>query len=115
MSTVSLTDRSLTDYVSIVGEKPVEEAKILAKKMKGQSVVHVNSTAHGGGVAEILHSLVPLMRDVGLKASWEVIEGSQDFFTTTKKFHNALQGKEMQLTDGMKRPYLENAEKTLNY
>ena len=111
MSTVSLTDRSLTDYVSIVGEKPVENAKILAKKIEGQSAVHVNSTAHGGGVAEILHRLVPLMQDIGLKASWKVIEGSQDFFTTTKKFHNALQGKEMQLTDEMKRTYLENAEK----
>ena len=111
MSTVSLTDRSLTDYVSIVGEKPVEDAKILAKKIEGQSAVHVNSTAHGGGVAEILHRLVPLMQDIGLKASWKVIEGSQDFFTTTKKFHNALQGKEMQLTDEMKRTYLENAEK----
>jgi trehalose synthase len=111
MSTVSLTGRSLTDYVSIVGEKPVEEAKILAEKMKGQSVVHVNSTAHGGGVSEILYNLVPLMRDVGLKASWKVIEGSKDFFKTTKKFHNALQGEEMQLTDEMKRTYLENTEK----
>jgi trehalose synthase len=111
MCTVSLTERSLTDYVSIVGEKPVEEAQILAEKIKGQSVVHVNSTSHGGGVAEILYRLVPLMQDVGLRASWKIIEGFQDFFTITKEFHNALQGKETQLTDEMKRIYLENAER----
>jgi len=111
MNVVSLTDRSLTSYIPIVGEKIVEEVTVLGEKLEGKSVVHVNSTSYGGGVAEILHTLVPLMRDVGLDASWKVIEGTPDFFKTTKSFHNALQGKKIQLTNEMKRIYLENTEK----
>ncbi|MFP3985861.1 MAG: glycosyltransferase [Candidatus Bathyarchaeia archaeon] len=110
MSTTCLTKRALTDYVSMVGEKIVEEAKILGAKLASKSVVHVNSTSYGGGVAEILHKLVPLMQNVGLTAFWKVIEGSPDFFKTTKKFHNALQGEKMKLTNEMKKTYLKNAE-----
>ncbi len=111
MSVTSSSSQALTDYIPIVGEEAVEEAKRLAEKLEGKSVVHVNSTAYGGGVAEILQKLVPLMQNVGLEASWKVIEGSPEFFKTTKNIHNALQGQKMRLTDEMKRTYLENAGK----
>jgi trehalose synthase len=64
-------------------------------------VVHVNSTREGGGVAEILNWLAPMMNELGLKASWEVIEGNQAYFNTTKSFHNGLQGKPTILTKSM--------------
>ncbi len=82
----------LDDYVDIVGREGIDSVRVLAEKLKGRSVTHVNSTAFGGGVAEILHSTVPLLKDVGLDAHWEVIKGSFDFFNVTKKIHNALQG-----------------------
>ena len=85
--------------------------------MKGKSVTHVNSTAFGGGVAEILNSIVPLMRDAGLDVHWEVIKGSFDFFTVTKKIHNALQGMNTALTKEEEHIYLEynkmNSEQTI--
>ncbi|MGC8584292.1 MAG: glycosyltransferase [Thermoproteus sp.] len=78
-------------YVEFVGEHEIDAIFKYAEKLKDLSILHVNSTAAGGGVAEILHRLVPLMRELGLNAEWKVIRGSQDFFTVTKSFHNALQ------------------------
>jgi trehalose synthase len=83
---------TLADYSHIVGASEVEEIHALAEKLAGKSVKMVNSTAVGGGVAEILHCLVPLMREVGLKCEWSVLTGGADFFEVTKAFHNALHG-----------------------
>ncbi len=110
MSTVALRKLSLNDYSEIVGEDEINEARALAEKLAGKSVAHVNSTSFGGGVSEILRRLVPLMKDVGLNAEWKVIKGDKEFFDVTKTFHNALQGKEIQLTDGMKKVYLQQNE-----
>jgi len=110
MSSVSVSKLALKDYKATVGEEKIEETRALAEKLAGQSVVHVSSTAFGGGVAEILHRLVPLMNNVGLNAEWQVIKGSSDFFNVTKAFHNALQGKETRLTEEMKKVYLQNNE-----
>ena len=82
----------LAHYKEVVGEESISQIHRLAESLQGKSVIHVNSTRTGGGVAEILDWLTVLMNDVGLKASWEVIEGSEPFFTATKKIHNALQG-----------------------
>lgn len=109
MSTVALSELALEDYAPVAGAPVIAEATRLGETLAGESVVHVNSTASGGGVAEILHRLVPLMRDVGLDASWQVIEGDTEFFTTTKRFHNALQGESIELTEDMKHTYLETA------
>ena len=88
----------LDDYVGIVGEEEVNSVKALAEKLKGKSVTHVNSTSFGGGVAEMLQNLVPIMNNVGLDVHWEVIKGSLEFFNVTKKIHNALQGMNAELT-----------------
>ena len=76
----------------MVSATVIRQLRQLANRLDGKKVVHVNSTREGGGVAEILDWMVPLMRDVGLDASWEVITGNGDFFPVTKKFHNGLQG-----------------------
>ena len=102
---VELRERSLDAYRPIVGDEKVEEIKRLADRLKGGRVLHVNATAYGGGVAEILYTLVALMRDVGLDAEWQVIKGETEFFNVTKAFHNALQGMDVALTEEMKEIY----------
>jgi trehalose synthase len=97
----------LKDYAGIVAESQIETVKELGEQLKGKSVTQVNSTAFGGGVAEILHSLVPLMRDAGLDVHWEVIKGDFEFFNITKKIHNALQGANIQLSKEEEHKYLE--------
>ena len=106
MSTVTLRKLSLKDYTEIVGENEISEIRTLAEKLAGKSVVHVNSTSFGGGVSEILRRLVPLMKDIGMNAEWKVIKGDKEFFNVTKTFHNALQGKEIELTENMEKVYL---------
>ena len=97
----------LKDYEGIIKEGQIELLQCLGEKLKGKSVTHVNSTSFGGGVVEILQSLVPLMRDVGLDTHWEVIKGDFDFFSVTKKIHNALQGMNTPLTKEDEHLYLE--------
>ncbi|MDH5438582.1 MAG: glycosyltransferase [Candidatus Bathyarchaeota archaeon] len=110
MNTVPVCKLSLSNYAEIVGEGEINEIRRLAEKLASKSVVHVNSTSFGGGVSEILHRLIPLMKDVGVNAEWKVIKGDKEFFNVTKIFHNALQGKEMELTEEMKKVYLQQNE-----
>ncbi len=96
---VALAAKSLADYTHIVGRALVEEIRELAEPLKGRRVVHLSATAFGGGVSEILYTLVPLMRDVGLEVEWQVIYGREEFFNATKIMHNALQGNPQDLTE----------------
>lgn len=89
---VAVAHKSLADYTHLVGRDLVDEVRELAEPLRGKRIVHLNATAFGGGVAEILHTLVPLMRDVGLDCEWHVIYGQDEFFNATKLMHNALQG-----------------------
>jgi len=107
MVAVHVSNTSLEAYESIIGEAIVEEIKVTAERLSGKSVCHVNSTSFGGGVAEILHRLVPLMQDVRLNTEWKVIEGSHEFFDITKTIHNGLQGMNIPFTEQMKRTYLQ--------
>jgi len=99
--------RTLDDYRPIVGDAILSEIFATARGLEGRRVVHINSTYQGGGVAEILGSLVMLMQDTGVETDWRILPGSPDFFATTKKFHNALQGGALRLTEMKKRLYLE--------
>ncbi|MEW6557349.1 MAG: glycosyltransferase [Elusimicrobiota bacterium] len=82
----------INDYVPIVGEDTIEELKILSKRLKGKIIQHINSTSVGGGVAEILNRMVPLMNELGVDTRWDLLKGGEKFFNITKKFHNALHG-----------------------
>ena len=96
---VAVGHKSLADYTHIAGRDLIAEVRELAEPLKGHRVVHVSATAFGGGVSEILYTLVPLMRDVGLDCEWQVIYGREEFFNATKLLHNALQGNPQDLTE----------------
>ena len=96
---VSVATKPLSDYTHICGKELIEEIRQLAEPLKGMRVVHVSATAFGGGVSEILYTLVPLMRDVGLECEWQVIYGREEFFNATKLLHNALQGAKTDLNE----------------
>ena len=83
---------TLSAYEGIVGSAVIRQLRQLGEKLAGARIVHVNSTREGGGVAEILEWMTPLMAEMGLKATWEVIHGSGRFFEITKAIHNGLQG-----------------------
>jgi trehalose synthase len=95
---VALGSKSLADYTHLAGRGVVQEIRALAEGLNGKRILHVSATAFGGGVSEILYSLVPLMRDVGLDVSWQVIMGREEFFNATKLLHNSLQGDPKSLT-----------------
>src|SRR4030067_1145809 len=97
----------LGDFSQVVGQQEIDSIRTLAEGLRGMSITEVNSTSYGGGVAEILRSMVPLIRDAGLDVRWGVIEGSFEFFSVTKKIHNALQGMNVELTDDERRNYIE--------
>jgi len=82
----------IEDYVPIVGQPTIDELFQLAEHVKGKHVQNINSTAVGGGVAEILSRMIPLLNQLGVVARWDVIKGNEKFYVTTKKFHNGLHG-----------------------
>src|SRR4029077_12239974 len=96
---VALGTKSLADYTHLAGRGRVDEIRELAESLQGKRVLHVSATAFGGGVSEILYTLVPLMRDVGVDAHWHVIFGKEEFYNATKLLHNSLQGAEETLSD----------------
>jgi trehalose synthase len=98
LQTVSVGHKFISDYASIVGRPLVDEIRERAEALKGKRILHVSATAFGGGVSEILYTLVPLMVDVGLEAEWQVIYGREEFFNATKVMHNALQGNPQDLS-----------------
>jgi trehalose synthase len=105
----------LEDYREIVGLKVIGEIHKKASKLYGKHILHINSTYQGGGVAEILNSFIPLMNDIGIDTGWRILPGNPDFFTVTKKFHNALQGESIHFTDMKKQLYREANEDFSTY
>ncbi|MDN5327002.1 MAG: trehalose synthase [Moorella sp. (in: firmicutes)] len=105
---------SLKDYEGVAGSALLDEIRSLGEGLQGYNVRHINSTIIGGGVAEILSSLVPLMEDVGLTVNWEVLAGTTEFFHTTKLFHNAMHGQPVNITGEMLENYLAIAQKNQN-
>ncbi len=93
MSEVAIASRiPLDDYAALLGEGEIDELRVLAKPLRGRSIEMINSTAVGGGVAEILNRLLPLAEELELKMRWDVMTGGDDFYGVTKSFHNALHG-----------------------
>jgi len=97
---------TLLDYKEVVGPAIIEELTILASHVGNRSIKMVNSTAVGGGVAEMLRRIVPLLNELGIQVQWEVIKGDERFFEITKAFHNALQGKEEHFDEDTLKVYL---------
>jgi trehalose synthase len=107
LTPVAVIPKHLESYRSSVREGAIEAIQQDAASLVGARVLHVNATAYGGGVAEILASLVPLMRDIGIQADWKVISGTDDFFKVTKAMHNALQGKPYDWTPEARHIWIE--------
>ncbi len=97
----------LEDYREVAPAGAVDFLYRLSERVKGMSMLNVNSTKYGGGVAEILHRLIPMLNEVGVQARWEVILGADEFYACTKAFHNALQGTEQVITQRMLDAYVE--------
>jgi trehalose synthase len=100
----------LENFRHIVPDGTLAEIYARARRLYGKHIVHLNATYQGGGVAEILYSLVMLMNDVGIDAGWRILHGSQEFFEITKSFHNALQGARLHLCEHKKRLYVQTNE-----
>jgi len=83
----------VNEYSAIVGQPVIDDLGLLSQKLHGKVIQNINSTPVGGGVAEILTRMIPLLKELGVDARWDVIKGGQQFFEVTKKFHNALHGK----------------------
>lgn len=103
----------IADYEPIVGRSTIEELRLLGSRLSGKVVQNINSTLTGGGVAEILSRMVPLLTDLGVDARWNVIKGNSDFFQVTKKFHNALHGREEDVSDRDFSIFLETSQKNI--
>lgn len=97
----------IDDYAPIVGQWTIDELRMLAGHLQGVSIQHINSTAVGGGVAEILTRMVPLLKELNVDARWDVIKGDEKFFVTTKKMHNALHGVPVEISDAELAAFLE--------
>lgn len=100
----------LEDYHEIVGDELICTIHKKARNLYGKHILHINSTYQGGGVAEILGSFVPLMNDIGIDTGWRILHGNPDFFSITKKFHNALQGAKINLSKMKKDLYIQANE-----
>ncbi len=82
----------LAQYEEVVGRQEIDRLRRLGARLSGKRIIHINSTKLGGGVAEILEWMIPLMQELGIDAQWEVIQGNADFYRVTKSFHNGMQG-----------------------
>lgn len=97
MQLVTVEKKSINDYLEFIDQKAEIELRYLIEKLKNKRIAMINATSYGGGVAEKLHSVVPLMKDMGLNVDWWTILGHEEFYKITKSFHNRLQGQEGEL------------------
>lgn len=104
---------SLQDYERVAGSDVIDELRVVAARVRHKRLQNINSTAVGGGVAEILSRMLPMLHELGVNATWDVIKGNEAFFNVTKAFHNALHGKEEAITGAMLDAYLETTEMNL--
>jgi len=105
---------NVKDYESIVSKSYIEELSMLARRLSGKTILNINSTFAGGGVAEILSRLVPLLNQLGVDVRWQIISSDTQFFEVTKKLHNALHGKVEPISDDEFSLFLETTKKNLD-
>lgn len=111
LETVDTGERSLSSYRGIAPEGTLDELARLATDLRGARVLHLNATPYGGGVSELLRSVVPLLNDLGLVADWKIISGEPEFFEVTKTIHNGLQGGARTLTEAQRATYRATNER----
>ena len=104
----------IEEYIPIVGQSVIDDLRLLSDRLKDKVVQHINSTAVGGGVAEILNRMVPLLKDLGVDTRWDLIKGGEDFFEVTKKFHNVLHGRQDELTQRDFDIFMETSQKNID-
>ena len=106
---ITVCSKTLNSYrpVVLVEDRVIDDIMSLGAELTGVRLCHINSTPYGGGVAELLYSCIPLLRDAGIAADWRIISGDDPFFKVTKNFHNALQGAEHRLTAEEKEIYIK--------
>jgi len=103
----------IQEYSSIVGQSIIDDLVLLAARLKGKTIQCVNSTAVGGGVAEILNRMIPLLNELGIVTKWDLIKGGEQFFNVTKKFHNALHGRPENIVQKDFEIFLENSQRNI--
>ena len=108
---VELAPKSLDSYENVIGTEAMNELRELAAPLLKAKIAHINSTSYGGGVSELLRSMVPFYRGLGLSVDWMVIPPEEEFFTVTKGIHNALQGASFVLTEEAQNTYIRHSER----
>lgn len=103
----------IDDYIAIVGQPVIDDLRLLGQKLRGKVIQNINSTPVGGGVAEILSRMVPLLKELGVDARWDLIKGGNQFFEVTKKFHNALHGRYEEIDKHDYEIFMENSENNI--
>jgi trehalose synthase len=106
---------TLRDYEEVVGQEVIEEMRVVAGHVRHKRLQNINSTAVGGGVAEILTRMIPLLQELGVNATWDVIKGNEAFFNVTKSFHNALHGTKEEITQNMLDVFRETTAMNLQH
>jgi trehalose synthase len=115
LETVNVGTQDLNLYEQSAGAEVVAQLRELAAPLEGARVLHVNATPYGGGVAEILRSEIPLLRNLGIQADWKLITGDQIFFSVTKAIHNGLQGAARELTPAERETYLTHSSRNAQW
>jgi trehalose synthase len=103
----------IEEYIPIVGQPLVDDLRLLGERLKGKVIQHINSTPVGGGVAEILNRMVPMLKELGVDTKWDVIKGGEQFFEVTKKFHNALHGRTEEITQMDFEIFMETSQENI--
>lgn len=110
----SSVQTNIESYRMLVGDEIIDELLVLARSLRNVRICHINSTAYGGGVAELLARYLPLLQGLGISAEWRLIHGDPAFFTVTKAFHNALQGVITICTNRSRRLILRSISRALS-
>jgi len=103
----------IEEYIPLVGQAVIDDLRLLGERLKGKVIQHINSTPVGGGVAEILNRMVPLLMELEVDTKWDVIKGGQQFFAVTKKFHNALHGRAEEITKRDFEIFMETSQQNI--